>query len=77
MLQCIKLSDALKTAPKYYLISLQDCHNSAIKVSVKEQRIITRKKVELVGGKAKLFYHEAAEQPMGEPLNRSFLKGYS
>ena len=54
MLQCIKLSDALKTAPKYCLISLQDCHNSAIKVSVKEQRIITRKKVDLVGSTMRL-----------------------
>ena len=35
MVQCVKISDALKTA-KYYLISLQDCHNSAVRVSVKE-----------------------------------------
>ena len=85
MVQCTKLSDALKTA-KCYLIFLQDCHNSAVRVSVKEQwnRDHNEEEVYLdlsgvdpVGGEANLFYHEAAEQLVGEPLNTWFLKGYS
>ena len=69
--------------PKYYLISLQDCHNSAVRLVLrnrnhnKEEVYLDLSGLDPVGREANLFYHEAAEQPVGEPLNISFLKGYS